>query len=164
MQAKILVLVASLAFSTTISAATCRSQTAADAGSQAGYARDKAAAEEVEKKVSQSSIILGKCVSGISTVTVAPAFPSLAEIFAKVVEKVCKVPIDQIRAAIPSGLLENPAPGIPPMPAWPGSPEANGSPIALSAVRSSAAPNTGNNASASTKKALPSDFWKKIWH
>jgi hypothetical protein len=89
----------------------CRAQVAAAAGSQYGYEREKAAAIENERREAASSDVLGKCIGGITSVVVAPAFPSLGDIFNQAANRVCRVASDKLRqgATLPS-------PGVPGIP------------------------------------------------
>ena len=78
-----------------VQAATCRSGSAAAAGSQSGYERDKQAAQQTAQSERSSSDILGKCVGGITSVLTAPQFPSLSDIFDQIKNKVCQIASDQ---------------------------------------------------------------------
>jgi len=91
--------------------ADCRSETAAKAGAQQGYERDKNAAIETEWRESASSDVIGRCIGGITSIIVVPTFPSLQQIFAQAAQKMCNVARDKIReaATIPSGGI----PGLP---------------------------------------------------
>ncbi|GGM25668.1 hypothetical protein ACFQDN_22050 [Pseudomonas asuensis] len=81
-------------------AATCRSGEAAERGGQKGYDRDKQAAQETADRDRSSSDILGKCIGGITAVTTAPQFPSLAEIWEAIKDKVCAIASNQVHGAI----------------------------------------------------------------
>jgi hypothetical protein len=159
MRAKFLLIGATFVACTSVSAAPCRAQKAAELGSKAGYLRDKTAAEEMEKRASESSDVLAKCIKGITTVTVVPTFPSLTDIFTGVMEKACKVSIDKVRAALPPGIS-----GIPviPGPTGPGDlvrpvPGVPGVPSARTAIPS---PIAGPPPEPTSKSA---ELWKRIW-
>ncbi len=79
--------------------ATCPPEAAARLGAQNGYNRDKNAAIDTEKRENASSETIGKCIGGITSVIVVPAFPSLSDIFARAADKVCHVASDKIREA-----------------------------------------------------------------
>lgn len=78
----------------------CPAETAARIGGQQGYARDKLAAIEIEKRESASSETLGKCIGGITSVVTVPAFPSLADILTRAGDKICRVATDKLREAV----------------------------------------------------------------
>lgn len=163
MRAKFLIIGATLVACTSVSAAPCRAQKAAELGSKAGYQRDKTAAEEMEKKASESSDVLAKCIKGITTVTVVPTFPSLTDIFTGVMEKACKVSIDKVRAALPPGMSGIPViPGLPGVPAGPGDlirtvPGIPGVPAAATGIPS----RIGGSAPEQPSKSA--ELWKRIW-
>lgn len=100
----------------------CRVAEAAEAGSRVGFERDRAAAIENEQRESASSSVIGKCVNGITSVIVVPTFPSLSDIFAQAVNRVCRVANDKIRQA--SSLPSLAVGGLPsttiPLPTRPG--------------------------------------------
>ncbi|APO88911.1 hypothetical protein AB8807_22330 (plasmid) [Xanthomonas campestris pv. olitorii] len=83
-----------------VQAATCRSGSAAAAGSQSGYERDKQAAQQTAQSERSSSDILGKCVGGITSVLTAPQFPSLSDIFDQIKNKVCQIASDQVNGVV----------------------------------------------------------------
>ncbi|MBY0240847.1 MAG: hypothetical protein K2X55_16160 [Burkholderiaceae bacterium] len=154
MRARYIMIITIVVACTSTSAAPCAAQKAAERGSKTGYERDKTAAEEMEKKASESSDVLAKCIKGITTVTVVPTFPSLSDIFAGAMEKVCKVSIDKVRAGLPPGMSGVPArPGdlIRPVPGIPGVPTV---PTGVPS-RSGGAPTETASKSA--------EFWKRIW-
>ncbi|WP_063946786.1 hypothetical protein, partial [Enterobacter hormaechei] len=67
-------------FSAAAAAATCRAGSAAEAGSQAGYERARAAATAWEQRESNVSSSLQSCLSRIKNVKVTlPQFPGLDE-------------------------------------------------------------------------------------
>ena len=157
MRTKILITALAVVCTASASAAPCRAQKAAEAGSKAGYSRDKVAAEEMEKRTSESSDVLAKCVKGITTVTVVPTFPSLADIFAGVVEKACRVSIDKVRSALPPGMGSVPViPGLPGVPTKPGDLEV---PVPRMPV---AAPARVGGAPL-PPAAKSEDLWKRVW-
>lgn len=164
MRARFLIVCAAFVACTSAGAAPCRAQRAAELGKEAGYLRDKTAAEEMEKRASESSDVLAKCIKGITTVTVVPTFPSLTDIFAGVLEKACKVSIDKVRAALPPGMSGVPViPGLPGVPRGPGDlvrpvPGIPGVPTAPTVVPSRIG---GTPPEVPSKSA---ELWKRIWH
>ncbi|MBA5690534.1 hypothetical protein [Rugamonas apoptosis] len=157
------VLVATLLIFSDVSATTCRSQTAAMAGSRTGYSRDEGAATRVEQKESQSSDAVGRCVSGITTINVMPTFPSLSDIFNSVIERACTVAIDRLRdvpiPGTPGGAGTGDLPGLPAWPSLPGSSSPTPSPGdpggAIPIVPTTPSTTLGTTAS---------DLWRAIWH
>lgn len=163
MRAKLLIVIATLVACTSASAAPCAAQKAAERGSKAGYERDKTAAEDMEKKTSESSDVLAKCIKGITTVTVVPTFPSLSDMFAGVVEKACKVSIDKVRAGLPPGMSGIPVvPGLPGVPTGPGDlirpvpgiPGVSAAPIGVPSRSGGTPPDTASKSA---------ELWKRIW-
>ncbi|WP_150119026.1 hypothetical protein [Massilia sp. NR 4-1] len=160
----LLLLAATFVVCTSAGAAPCRALKAAELGSKAGYMRDKTAAEEMEKRASESSDVLEKCIKSITAVTVVPTFPSLTDIFTGAMERACKVSIDRVRAALPPGM-----PGIPVIPGLPGAPMGPGGlvrpvpgipgvPSALTGMRSRI------GGLLSEPPAKSEELWKRIWH
>lgn len=89
----------------------CRSAAAAAQGAQSGYERDRAAAEANEQRESASSDTIGRCLSGVTSIVVVPAFPSLGDIFSNALDKMCHVASRKVRE---STKLPNPTiPGVP---------------------------------------------------
>ncbi|OWY38866.1 hypothetical protein CEK28_10580 [Xenophilus sp. AP218F] len=84
----------------TSQADTCRSGGAAQRGAQAGYDQDTQAASTNAQKEKQSSDILNKCVGSITAVITAPQFPSIADIFENIKNKVCAIASEKINGAI----------------------------------------------------------------
>jgi hypothetical protein len=163
MRARIILIGATFVACTSVSAAPCRAQKAAELGSKAGYLRDKNAAEEMEKRASESSDVLAKCIKGITTVTVVPTFPSLSDIFAGVMEKACRVSIDKVRAALPPAMSGVPViPGLPGVPTGPGdlirpAPGIPGMPSAPAGVASRI------GVPPLDPPAKSAELWKRIW-
>jgi TraL protein len=149
---------AALLCSAAASAAPCRSQTAATAGANAGYQRDKAAAEELETKSSASSDVLSKCLNSISTVKVAPAFPSLDSIFSGMLERACKVTLDKVREGLPPV-----PPSWPALPNPPSAAAAGAQPPATAAIPAPRPQILPATAEARPAPVDSSDFWKRIW-
>lgn len=86
-------------------AATCRAAVAAEAGSQAGYAQAKRAAEAWATREQRASDQLQRCLSRIRTTTIQlPSFPSLAEILNQLSEQVCQAAVDKINGHLPGTL------------------------------------------------------------
>lgn len=157
------ILVAALLVSLNASAATCRSQTAAMAGSHTGYSRDEDAATRVEQKESESSDAVGRCISGITTITVMPTFPSLSDIFDSVLTRACTVAIDRIRNPGGSGSVA--MPGWPSWPSLSSSPAVPGGPSApTSPTYSGGTPPFVPGTPASAAPATPSALLRAIWH
>jgi len=124
--------------------ANCRAADAAKAGGDAGLARDQAAATETANNESANSDTLGKCINGITSIVVAPTFPSLTSIFEAATTKMCKLASDNIPRVPPIDpatvipLLSN---GVPPTPL--------------------ATP--GDHPSTPETPVSSSSFWSKIW-
>lgn len=78
----------------------CRSGDAAQRGAQAGYDQDTQAATSTVQKERQASDILNKCVGSITAVITVPQFPSMAQIFEQIKNKVCATIRDQINQSI----------------------------------------------------------------
>lgn len=119
--------------------ANCRAGDAAKAGGDVGLARDQAAATGTADNERTTSDTLGKCITGITSVVVAPTFPSLSSIFDAVATKMCKMASD----AIPHIPPIVPGNGFPPLPGGGGVP----APAPL--------PLPGD--------PRQSNFWSKIW-
>lgn len=83
-------------------AASCRAGTAAQAGSEAGYNRAKAAAEAWSQRQNNVSASLGDCLGNISTTITAPTFPNLADVMNQIGQKICKAGRDKIHDYVPS--------------------------------------------------------------
>jgi hypothetical protein len=77
----------------------CRSGDAASRGSQTGYERDRKGADQTEQQDRSASDTLGRCVSGITSVTTIQQFPSLSEIYEQIKTQVCKVASEQVHNA-----------------------------------------------------------------
>ncbi|MET3132793.1 hypothetical protein AAKU55_003073 [Oxalobacteraceae bacterium GrIS 1.11] len=125
--------------------ANCRSADAAKVGGDAGFARDQAAAMQTAEKNNLNSDALGKCISGITSIQVVPAFPSLMDIFNAAATKMCKLASD----AIPHGTTSAPVTGAS---AAAGTAPAPAVPAGTDAARSPA-----------ETPARTSDFWSRIW-
>jgi hypothetical protein len=80
----------------------CRSGDAAARGGQTGYERDRKGAEQTEQQDRLASDILGRCVSGITSVPTLPTFPSLSDVFDEVKTRICRIASVEI-SAISSG-------------------------------------------------------------
>lgn len=120
---------------------TCRAQAAATAGAQSGYERDKVAAIENERREGASSDVLSKCIGGITSVVVAPAFPSLGDIFNQAANRVCRVAGDRLRQAAT----------LPAPPGFPGVPTTS-IPVPILRQQPLTPPPVSNDS-----------FWNKIW-
>ena len=92
-------------FSAAAAAATCRAGSAAEAGSQAGYERARAAATAWEQRESNVSSSLQSCLSRIKNVKVTlPQFPGLDEIISQLENKVCEAALDKVNEQIPDNI------------------------------------------------------------
>ena len=126
--------------------ASCRAADAAKVGGDAGLARDQAVATATADNEKTNSDVLGKCVSGITSIIVVPTFPSLMSIFDAAATKMCKMASD----AVPRVPNLNLAAGIPVIPG--GIVPAPGQ-VSIPVNISPAAP----------IPPASSDFWSKIW-
>ena len=126
--------------------ANCRAADAAKVGADAGLARDQAAAMATADNEKTNSDVLGKCISGITSIIVVPTFPSLMSIFDAALTKMCKMASD----AIPRVPNFNLAAGIPVIPGG-----------IVPAPGQVSVP--VNISPAATIPAASSDFWSKIW-
>jgi hypothetical protein len=124
----------------TAQSAICRSEAAAIQGGQYGYNRDKNAAVENESRENASSELVGKCIGGITSVVVVPAFPSLGDIFSRAADKVCHVATARIRDAAT----------LPSLPTLPGIPT-TGIPVPVIMPAPRPTP------------VASGDFWSRIW-
>src|SRR5437868_13097354 len=101
---RILVVVAfALAFASQGHSANCRSGDAAARGGEAGFQRDKKAAEQMAKDESNKSETLAKCLGSITAVITTPQFPSLANIYDQIKKRVCKIARDQVNDVVRTG-------------------------------------------------------------
>lgn len=83
-------------------AATCRAISAAQAGADAGYARDKKAAEAWSQRENQVSSGLQQCLGNISTAITVPTFGDLSGILNGIKDKICQAARDKIQDYVPS--------------------------------------------------------------
>jgi hypothetical protein len=85
--------------------AACRAAEAAKLGSDAGLARDGAAAVQMAEQERSNSDILGKCITGVTSIQVVPTFPSLMDIFNQAATRMCRLAnnsIPRLQVSIPS--------------------------------------------------------------
>lgn len=83
-------------------AASCRSGSAAQAGSDAGYNAAKKANDAWSARESQTSDQLQNCLSGIRDISISlPHLPSLQDVMNKASEKVCSAMTDKINSYLP---------------------------------------------------------------
>lgn len=82
-------------------AASCRSGTAAAAGSESGYNRAKAAADAWSQRQNNVSASLGDCLGNISTTITAPTFPNLTDVMNQIGQRICKAARDKISDYVP---------------------------------------------------------------
>lgn len=88
--------------STAATAATCRAGSAAEAGSQAGYERARAAATAWEQRESNVSSSLQSCLSRIKKIKVSvPQFPGLEEVLSQMENEICRAALDKVNEQIP---------------------------------------------------------------
>jgi len=80
--------------------AACRAGTAAARGGQAGFDAAKAYADQVRQTEVQSQNILQQCVSGITGTITGPTFPSMQQIFNRMVKQVCYAASSKVNSAI----------------------------------------------------------------
>ncbi|MGP2715915.1 hypothetical protein ACTVKN_21790 [Serratia marcescens] len=83
-------------------AASCRAVSAAQVGAQAGYERDRKAAEAWSQRENQVSGGLQQCLGSISTAITVPTFGDLSGILNGIKDKVCRAVRDKIQSYIPS--------------------------------------------------------------
>lgn len=86
-------------------AATCRAGTAAQAGSEAGYARAKKASDAWAERESQTSAQLQNCLDGINDISISlPNLPNLQDIINQAAEKVCNALTDKVNSYLPDDI------------------------------------------------------------
>lgn len=86
-------------------AASCSAAVAAQAGSEAGYNRAKAAAEAWHERESNASSKLQDCLDQLKSISLTlPTFTSLSDILDKYADKLCKSVTSEINEYIPSTL------------------------------------------------------------
>jgi len=137
-------------------AVTCRSGDAAATGGQIGYQRDQLAAQQVEKNENISSNTIGKCISGMSSILVAPQFPSISGIFDLVKAKICAAANEKIHEvdADISQTYNSVVNGFNSSISVPGIPTTTTVPLTSTAIP---------QGSTSTVSSTASNFWSKIW-
>lgn len=79
----------------------CRAATAAQAGSEAGYNRSKAAADAWAQRQQSVTASLGDCLGNISTTITSPIFPNLSDWLSQIEQKICKAARDKINGYVP---------------------------------------------------------------
>jgi len=86
-------------------AATCRSGSAAQTGSEAGYNAAKKASDAWAARESQTSDQLQNCLSGIRNISISlPNLPSLQDIMNQASEKVCGALTDKVNSNLPTSI------------------------------------------------------------
>jgi len=86
-------------------ATTCRAGSAAQAGSQAGYERARAAATAWSQRENTVSSSLQSCLSRIKKITVTvPEFPNLDEVLSKLENEICDAAVDKVNEQIPGNI------------------------------------------------------------
>ena len=85
--------------SSTASAATCRAGSAAQAGSNTGYERARAAADAWSQRENDVSSSLQSCLSRIKKISInLPQFPSLDDILSQLENQVCDAVVDKVKS------------------------------------------------------------------
>lgn len=85
-------------------AASCRAAIAAQQGAEAGYNRDKQAAQSWANSENQVSNGAQQCLGDISTTLTVPVFPDLNALLNQVIDKVCNTARDKIHQYIPNNI------------------------------------------------------------
>ena len=89
-------------FSAVASAATCRAGSAAEAGSQAGYERARAAATAWSQRENNVSSSLQSCLSRIKKIKIdLPQFPDLDDMLSKMENEICEAALDKVNEQLP---------------------------------------------------------------
>lgn len=81
--------------------AACRAGDAASAGSDAGYALAKKAADAWSQREDRVSVSLSECLGNISTQITMPTFPNLSDILGQIEEEVCRAAQSEIDDYVP---------------------------------------------------------------
>lgn len=88
-----------------MAATTCRSGSAAQAGSQAGYERARTAATAWSQRENSVSSSLQSCLSSIKGLAITiPEFPNLGDALSKLENDVCKAAVDKVNDQIPGNI------------------------------------------------------------
>ncbi|ENM4394633.1 conjugal transfer protein [Salmonella enterica] len=91
--------------SSSVGAATCRAGNAAQAGSDTGYERARAAADAWSQRESDVSSSLQSCLSRIKKISVnIPQFPSLDDILSQLENQVCDAVVDKVNEKLPGNI------------------------------------------------------------
>ncbi|HAX5977357.1 TPA: conjugal transfer protein [Escherichia coli] len=91
--------------SSTASAATCRAGSAAQAGSNTGYVRARAAADAWSQRENDVSSSLQSCLSRIKKISInLPQFPSLDDILSQLENQVCDAVVDKVNEKLPGNI------------------------------------------------------------
>lgn len=86
-------------------AATCRASSAAQAGSDAGYERARAAADAWSQRENDVSSSLQSCLSRIKKISLnIPQFPSLDSILSQLENQVCDAVVDKVNDRLPGNI------------------------------------------------------------
>lgn len=97
--------VAALIFLPAASQATCRAGTAAEAGSEAGYAQNKKAADAWYSHESTASGTLQDCIDKMRSLSLTmPSFQSLSGSLNMYAEKLCSTAVSNVNSYIPSNI------------------------------------------------------------
>lgn len=88
-----------------LQAATCRSGTAAQTGSDTGYATAKKAAEAWYDRENSASSKLQECLDKIRTLSITmPNFTSLSSILNQYADQICNTAVSEVNSYIPSNI------------------------------------------------------------
>lgn len=79
-----------------VTAATCRSGTAASEGAKTAYQTAVDAINTQADSLKNASEVIGTCISGVTGVVTMPTFPDLGSIWSKLINQVCKSASDKI--------------------------------------------------------------------
>ena len=86
-------------------AASCRAGTAAQAGSDVGYERDRTAASAWSERETNVSSSLQSCLSRIKDVSVSlPQFPSLDGTLSQLENQICDAAVDKVNDNLPDNI------------------------------------------------------------
>lgn len=145
----------------------CRAGDAAARGSKAGFDRVQENALNIAANEGQTQDVLQQCLSGITSTVTAPQFPSLSDVFSKLVQQVCYAASQKVNSTLNPVLSQlNLNPMIDQAVSSINSAASSASgglvndPVSRTPMTSSGAgttiPTTGPN-------VAPPDFWNKIW-
>jgi hypothetical protein len=154
-----LLLAACVLFATAPAYAGCRAGDAAVRGSQVGFERAQAAAVTLSQNQTAAQSLLQKCVQGIANMNSGNMFPSFADMFDQVVQKVCTAATQKVNSAV--GQI-NPANDFDKIMSGINSQVSQSTGGLISQTVTSQPVPTLNQAPTSTQTPSP-DFWSNIW-